>query len=136
VGRVCDEGVTPPQRDRNLPGLSRPRGLRCVRPLVREEDPPDVVPGAVLPVVAVEAAPRFGRDGLYHHPVCALEAGQVLQVLDGDVVSSPRAGDAPSYVVKCHLDPTPDYGRVVLELQPQPYHSRQRVREFSNDQPV
>jgi hypothetical protein len=121
----------PPQGDLNLPGLSRPRGLCSGHPLVRKEDPPDVVPGAVIPVITVEAAPRFGRDGLYHHPVRALE-----QVLDGDVVSSPRAGDAPGHVVKSHLDPTPDYGRVVLSLQPRPCHSHQRVRKFAYDQPV
>jgi hypothetical protein len=37
--------------------------------------------GAVLPVVAVVAAPRLGRDGLHHHPVGALDPGQVEQVL-------------------------------------------------------
>jgi hypothetical protein len=57
-----------------------------------------MVPGAVLPVFAVEAAQRFCRNGLYHRPICDLEAGQVKQVLDGDVVSSPRAGDAPGHV--------------------------------------
>jgi hypothetical protein len=75
-----------------------------------------MVPGAVLPVVTVETAPRFGRDSLDHHPVRALEAGLGKQVLDFDVVSSPRAGYAPGHVVKSHLDPAPDHGRVVLEL--------------------
>jgi hypothetical protein len=46
----------------------------------------------------------------------ALEAGLGEQVLGFDVVSSPRAGYAPGHLVKSHLDPAPDHGRVVLGL--------------------
>jgi hypothetical protein len=69
MGRVGDEGVVPPQRDLDLPGLCRPCGLCSGSPLVREDDPANVVSGAVPPVVAVKTAPRLGRNGLDHHPV-------------------------------------------------------------------
>jgi hypothetical protein len=127
--RVGDDGVAPPQRDLDLPDLRQPCGLCGGSPLVREEEPADVVLGAVPPVVAVKTAPRLGRDGLDHHPVCALEAGLSEQVLDLDVVPSLRAGDTWGDVVQGHQDPTPDHGRVVLLLQPRPCHGRQRVRQ-------
>jgi hypothetical protein len=101
---VGDEGVTPPQGDRDLPGPGR-LGCLCRGCLVvSAQDHPDVVQGAVLPVVAVVTASRLGRDGLHHHPVGALYPGQVKQVLDGDEVAPPCAGDAPGHIIEGHLD--------------------------------
>jgi hypothetical protein len=109
--------VSPPsQRDFDQPGLRRPRSLCQARPPVREEESADVVTGAVFPVYAVKASPRLGRDGLDHHPVRALEAGLCEQVLDPDVVPSPRACFAPGHVIESQLDPAPDHVRVVLGL--------------------
>jgi hypothetical protein len=96
MGRVGDEGVTPPPLEgprsaRSLPTVWSLRWLSsCLR-----RGACHVVAGAVPPVIAVKAAPRLGCDCLDHHPVSALEAGLCEQVLDPDVVPSPRTRDAP-----------------------------------------
>jgi hypothetical protein len=64
-----------------------------------------MVAGATPPVIAVKRAPRLSCDCLDHHPVRALEACLGKQVLDPDLVPSPRARYAPCDVIESHLDP-------------------------------
>jgi hypothetical protein len=62
VGRVRDIGVTPSQGESELAGPGRPGRLCRGSLIVGEQDGADVVPGAVLPVVAVVATPRLGDE--------------------------------------------------------------------------
>jgi hypothetical protein len=81
----------------------------------------------------VFATPRFGRNPLHHHPIGALDPGQVEQVFDGDVVAPSYAGNAPGGVVEGHLDLALDAGCGVLAVQSWPGHGRQRVGKLAHD---